>query len=120
MNGKNHLCDFLKNSPTFLRIPDEITLMQMLSSLPVDWIRQNKSEFTDALNKLADSHTVGSGFVEQKEEDDALFDQFCQWLSDIQGETGIRMERYIDDLSSNYVKQFRRESAKLKSKPYQL
>jgi len=109
MSDKSPLYNFLNEKPTFLRFEDEVALIKALLNLPIDWIRQNQKEFTDAVDKLADSHSVGSGFVEQTEEDDALFERFSEWLSDVQGKTGIPLTRYIDDLTPDYGKKFRRE-----------
>lgn len=95
---KNILYDYLKDKPSFLRYQDEVTLIHLINNLSIEWIELNQSEFIQALRVLSSSHTEGNGFLEQKEEDDVLFENFCQKLIEINKITGISTLVYIDDL----------------------
>lgn len=95
---KNILHDYLKDKPSFLRYQDEVTLIHLINNLSIEWIELNQSEFIQALRVLSSSHTEGNGFLEQKEEDDVLFENFCQKLIEINKITGISTLVYIDDL----------------------
>ncbi|MFZ1874797.1 MAG: hypothetical protein WAU54_18770 [Chania sp.] len=97
--NNNVLYEFLKDKPSFMRYVDELNLMNLMITLPIDWISKNKEEFIYALNKLSCSHTEGSGFLEQVEGDDIFFENFCKWLAELNTKTNIPILMYIDDLS---------------------
>ncbi|NUF50242.1 hypothetical protein [Gilliamella sp. ESL0250] len=95
--NENILYKFLKNKPTYLDYDDELKLMDIMTKLPMSWLIKNKDEFIDALMHLSDSHTIGSGFLLQEECDDIIFDNFCEWLREVNNKTGIATLMYIDD-----------------------
>ncbi|OCG77985.1 hypothetical protein [Gilliamella sp. Occ4-3] len=95
--NENILYNFLKNKPSFLDYDDELKLIGIMTKLPMSWFIKNKDEFIDALMNLSDSHTIGSGFLFQDENDDIIFDNFCEWLKEVNNKTGIPTLMYIDD-----------------------
>lgn len=96
----NMLYDFLKNKPSFIRYSDELKLIKIMIGLSIDWIIKNENEFIYALNELSCSHTEGSGFLEQDEADDIIFEDFCKWLIEINKKTKISTLLYLDDFSA--------------------
>jgi hypothetical protein len=93
------LSGFLKGKPTFLHYDDEIKLMKMMLGLPVAWIDQHRDEFKGALDALWESHTIGSGYLSQPEEDDAFWEHFCQWLIELNDQKKIPTLVFVPDLS---------------------
>lgn len=96
---KNILYDFLKGKPSFIRYNDELNLINIMISLPIDWIIRNEKEFIYALSELSCSHTEGGGFLEQDKTDDIIFEDFYKWLIEINGKTNIPTLIYLDDFS---------------------
>ncbi|MFQ0993641.1 hypothetical protein ACGH6Q_01115 [Gilliamella sp. BG2] len=110
--NENILYNFLKNKPSFLDYDDELKLMDIMTKLPMSWLIKNKDEFICALDQLHDSHTIGSGFLYQEECDDIIFDNFCEWLKEVNNKTGIATLIYIKDLSSEGLDEFRKNLRK--------
>ncbi|OCG60165.1 hypothetical protein A9G41_01475 [Gilliamella sp. Nev5-1] len=94
--NENMLYNFLKNKPSLLHYDDELKLIGIMTKLPMSWLIKNKDEFICALDQLYDSHTDG-GFLLQEECDDIIFDNFCEWLREVNNKTGIATLMYIDD-----------------------
>ena len=101
--SNNILYDFLKDKPSFMRYRDELNLMSLMTNLSIDWIIKNEQEFIYALNELSCSHTEGSGFLEQVEDDDIIFEKFCDFLTEVNSKTNIPVLKYIDDLSPEFL-----------------
>ncbi|NUF50243.1 hypothetical protein [Gilliamella sp. ESL0250] len=105
--NENILYKFLKNKPTYLDYDDELKLMDIMTKLPMSWLIKNKKEFIDALEELEISHTE-TGFLYQEKCDDIIFDNFCEWLKEVNNKTGIATLIYIKDLSSEGIDEFRK------------
>ena len=97
--NENILNNFLKNRPTYLAYEDELKLIDIMMKLPMDWLIKNEDEFIEALNTLDISHTCGYGFLSVEESDDVIFENFCNWLREVEEKTHISVIGYIDDLS---------------------
>lgn len=110
---ENVLTNYLKSKPTFLRISEEIELIALMMKLPIDWLKQNETSFISTIEILSDSHTIGSSYLEETEEDDEFFLEFCEWLRNIEEEAGIKVLRYIDSFSPRTLKldDFRRDKS---------
>ena len=97
--NENILNNFLKNRPSYLAYEDELKLIDIMMKLPMDWLIKNEAEFIEALNTLDVSHTSGMGFLCEEESDDVIFENFCNWLREVEEKTHISVIGYIDDLS---------------------
>ena len=97
--NENILNNFLKNRPSYLAYEDELKLIDIMMKLPMDWLIKNEAEFIEALNTLDVSHTSGYGFLSEEESDDVIFENFCNWLKEVDEKTHISVLGYIDDLS---------------------
>ena len=97
--NENILNNFLKNRPSYLAYEDELKLIDIMMKLPMDWLIKNEAEFIEALNTLDVSHTSGYGFLSEKESDDVIFENFCNWLKEVDEKTHISVLGYIDDFS---------------------
>ena len=97
--NENILDNFLENKPTYLAYEDELKLIDIMMKLPMDWLIKNEDEFIKALNTLDMSHTCGYGFLSVEESDDVIFENFCNWLREVEEKTHISVIGYIDDLS---------------------
>ncbi|WP_143422329.1 SMI1/KNR4 family protein [Gilliamella apicola] len=97
--NENILDNFLKNRPTYLDYEDELKLIDIMMKLPMDWLIKNEDEFINALNALVYCHTLGFGFLYEEESDDVIFENFCNWLKEVEEKTHISVIGYIDDLS---------------------
>ena len=97
--NENILDNFLKNRPTYLAYEDELKLIDIMMKLPMDWLIKNEDEFINALNALVYCHTLGFGFLYEEESDDIIFENFCNWLREVEEKTHISVIGYIDDLS---------------------
>ena len=97
--NENILDNFLKNRPTYLDYEDELKLIDIMMKLPMDWLIKNEDEFFNALNALVYCHTLGFGFLSVEESDDIIFENFCNWLREVEEKTHISVIGYIDDLS---------------------
>ena len=97
--NENILDNFLKNRPTYLAYEDELKLIDIMMKLPMDWLIKNEDEFINALNALVYCHTLGFGFLYEEESDDVIFENFCNWLKEVEEKTHISVIGYIDDLS---------------------
>ena len=97
--NENILNNFLKNRPSYLAYEDELKLIDIMMKLPMDWLIKNEAEFIEALNTLDVSHTSGMGFLYEEESDDVIFENFCNWLKEVEEKTHISVIGYIDDLS---------------------
>ena len=97
--NENILNNFLKNRPSYLAYEDELKLIDIMMKLPMDWLIKNEAEFIEALNTLDVSHTSGFGFLCEEESDDVIFENFCNWLKEVEEKTHISVLAYIDDLS---------------------
>ncbi|WP_174834463.1 SMI1/KNR4 family protein, partial [Snodgrassella sp. ESL0323] len=85
--------------PSYLAYEDELKLIDIMMKLPMDWLIKNEAEFIEALNTLDVSHTSGMGFLCEEESDDVIFENFCNWLKEVEEKTHISVLGYIDDLS---------------------
>ena len=97
--NENILNNFLENRPSYLAYEDELKLIDIMMKLPMDWLIKNEAEFIEALNTLDVSHTSGFGFLCEEESDDVIFENFCNWLKEVEEKTHISVLAYIDDLS---------------------
>ena len=97
--NENILDNFLENKPTYLAYEDELKLIDIMMKLPMDWLIKNEDEFFNALNALVYCHTLGFGFLSVEESDDIIFENFCNWLKEVEEKTHISVIGYIDDLS---------------------
>ena len=97
--NENILNNFLKNRPSYLAYEDELKLIDIMMKLPMDWLIKNEAEFIEALNTLDVSHTSGIGFLYEEESDDVIFENFCNWLKEVDEKTHISVLGYIDDFS---------------------
>ncbi|WP_216819494.1 MULTISPECIES: SMI1/KNR4 family protein [unclassified Gilliamella] len=97
--NENILNNFLENKPTYLAYEDELKLIDIMMKLPMDWLIKNEDEFFNALNALVYCHTLGFGFLSVEESDDIIFENFCNWLREVEEKTHISVIGYIDDLS---------------------
>ncbi|WLS90734.1 SMI1/KNR4 family protein [Gilliamella apicola] len=97
--NENILDNFLENKPTYLAYEDELKLIDIMMKLPMDWLIKNEDEFFNALNALVYCHTLGFGFLSVEESDDIIFENFCNWLREVEEKTHISVIGYIDDLS---------------------
>ena len=97
--NENILDNFLKNRPTYLDYEDELKLIDIMMKLPMDWLIKNEDEFINALNALVYCHTLGFGFLYEEESDDVIFENFCNWLKEVDEKTHISVLGYIDDFS---------------------
>ena len=97
--NENILNNFLKNRPSYLAYEDELKLIDIMMKLPMDWLIKNEAEFIEALNTLDVSHTSGYGFLSEEESDDVIFENFCNWLKEVDEKTHISVLGYIDDFS---------------------
>ena len=97
--NENILDNFLENKPTYLAYEDELKLIDIMMKLPMDWLIKNEDEFFNALNALVYCHTLGFGFLYEEESDDVIFENFCNWLKEVEEKTHISVIGYIDDLS---------------------
>ena len=95
--NENILDNFLKNRPTYLAYEDELKLIDIMMKLPMDWLIKNEDEFINALNALVYCHTLGFGFLYEEESDDIIFENFCNWLKEVEEKTHISVIGYIDD-----------------------
>ncbi|MFQ0993308.1 hypothetical protein, partial [Gilliamella apicola] len=78
---------------------DELKLIDIMMKLPMDWLIKNEDEFINALNALVYCHTLGFGFLDEEESDDIIFENFCNWLKEVEEKTHISVIGYIDNLS---------------------
>ena len=97
--NENILNNFLENKPIYLAYEDELKLIDIMMKLPMDWLIKNEDEFINALNALVYCHTLGFGFLYEEESDDVIFENFCNWLREVEEKTHISVIGYIDDLS---------------------
>ena len=97
--NENILDNFLENKPTYLAYEDELKLIDIMMKLPMDWLIKNEDEFFNALNALVYCHTLGFGFLYEEESDDIIFENFCNWLREVEEKTHISVIGYIEDLS---------------------
>ena len=97
--NENILNNFLENKPIYLTYEDELKLIDIMMKLPMDWLIKNEDEFINALNALVYCHTLGFGFLYEEESDDIIFENFCNWLREVEEKTHISVIGYIDDLS---------------------
>ena len=97
--NENILNNFLENKPIYLAYEDELKLIDIMMKLPMDWLIKNEDEFIEALNTLDISHTCGYGFLSVEESDDVIFENFCNWLREVEEKTHISVIGYIEDLS---------------------
>ena len=97
--NENILNNFLENKPTYLAYEDELKLIDIMMKLPMDWLIKNEDEFINALNALVYCHTLGFGFLDEEESDDIIFENFCNWLREVEEKTHISVIGYIEDLS---------------------
>ena len=97
--NENILNNFLENKPIYLAYEDELKLIDIMMKLPMDWLIKNEDEFINALNALVYCHTLGFGFLYEEESDDVIFENFCNWLKEVEEKTHISVIGYIDDLS---------------------
>ena len=97
--NENILNNFLENKPTYLAYEDELKLIDIMMKLPMDWLIKNEDEFFNALNALVYCHTLGFGFLSVEESDDIIFENFCNWLREVEEKTHISVIGYIEDLS---------------------
>ena len=97
--NENILNNFLENKPIYLTYEDELKLIDIMMKLPMDWLIKNEDEFIEALNTLDISHTCGYGFLDVEESDDVIFENFCNWLREVEEKTHISVIGYIEDLS---------------------
>ena len=123
--NENILNNFLKNRPSYLAYEDELKLIDIMMKLPMDWLIKNEAEFIEALNTLDVSHTSGYGFLSEEESDDVIFENFCNWLKEVDEKTHISVLGYIDDLSpeamelDNYRREKKINSNKADENEYQ-
>ena len=97
--NENILNNFLENKPIYLAYEDELKLIDIMMKLPMDWLIKNEDEFFNALNALVYCHTLGFGFLSVEESDDIIFENFCNWLREVEEKTHISVIGYIEDLS---------------------
>jgi hypothetical protein len=108
----NILNNFLSDKPTLLYYADELRLMEIMQTLSNDWIINNTNEFMSALDQLWDSHTDG-GYTHQPEEDDYIFENFSDWLVKLNRDINISNLKYVGELRSDWVSDFRKKYQKL-------
>ena len=104
---ENILYNFLEDKPSLLHYEDELKLIDIMTKLPMSWLIKNKKEFIDALDQLFDSHT-DSGFLCEEECDDIIFENFCEWLREVNKKIGIPTLAFIDNFDPKELDKFRK------------
>jgi hypothetical protein len=66
----------------------------------------------NALEQLWLAH-IDNGHFEQPEEDDYIFDKFCDWLVKLNRDINISTIEYADDLRSDWLVEYRKKYQKL-------
>ena len=76
------LLEKLENSPSILSIEDELFFIDILQTLPIDEIRENKEIFKRIISAIQESHQ-DNGIFEITDENIKIFFEFVIWIRNL-------------------------------------
>ena len=95
------LLEKLENSPSILSIEDELFFIDILQTLPIDEIRENKEIFKRIISAIQESHQ-DNGIFEITDTNINIIFEFVIWIRNLKKLYHLDFEKYIDGFDTNF------------------